>query len=213
MTTIEHAFLGVDAVLTAGLTRRYGWKLAAMAGVAATLPDWDGLTLLWSVNLFDTAHRCWGHSIIACVLLSALFAVGDYRFDWMNRIGRFFLKHFQGKGMAPDTFVLRDHFLWSATFVWVAVGVFAGITHLIGDTIVSGHQSLQNWGIKILWPLSDCEVAYPLIPWGDVGVSVVFTLGLFAMLRWQARARSVAAVTLVAVALYVTLRGFVMPFH
>jgi len=213
MTTIEHAFLGVDAVLATGLTRWYGWKLATVAGVIATLPDWDGLTLLWSVNLFDTAHRCWGHSIFVCMLLSALFASGDYRFDGINRIGWFFLKRFQGKGMAPDTFVLRNHFSWAATLVWVTVGVFAGFTHLIGDIIVSGHQSLQNWGIKVLWPLSDHEVAYPLIPWGDVGVSVIFSLGLFAMLRWQTRVRPIAIVTLVAVALYVAFRGFVIPFQ
>jgi len=46
MTTYEHAMLGITGALAAGLHRRYGWQIVAMAGVTAVLPDWDGLSLL-----------------------------------------------------------------------------------------------------------------------------------------------------------------------
>ena len=46
MQALEHAMLGGGLVLAAGLHRRFGWQLAASAAVCATLPDWDGLTVL-----------------------------------------------------------------------------------------------------------------------------------------------------------------------
>jgi hypothetical protein len=46
MTFFEHGMVGINGALAAGLDRRYGWPIVAMAGVSAMLPDWDGLTIL-----------------------------------------------------------------------------------------------------------------------------------------------------------------------
>ena len=46
MTFYEHAMLGATLALVAGLQRRHGWRIVAMAAVAAVLPDWDGLTIV-----------------------------------------------------------------------------------------------------------------------------------------------------------------------
>ena len=53
MTTYDHAMLGVCGVLATGCQRRYGWPLVATAAVAAVLPDWDGLSLLFGAAAFD----------------------------------------------------------------------------------------------------------------------------------------------------------------
>ncbi|HID24106.1 MAG TPA: hypothetical protein EYP14_17130 [Planctomycetaceae bacterium] len=69
MTTFEHAMLGVNGAIAAGLTRRHGWRLAAVAGLAAAAPDWDGLTLVFGSAAFAAGHRLWGHNLVACVFV------------------------------------------------------------------------------------------------------------------------------------------------
>jgi hypothetical protein len=49
MTVYEHAMLGINGALAAGLAPRYGWPIVAMAGAAAVLPDLDGLTILFGI--------------------------------------------------------------------------------------------------------------------------------------------------------------------
>ena len=39
--------LGASLALAARLQSRHGWRIVAMAAVAAVLPDWDGLTILF----------------------------------------------------------------------------------------------------------------------------------------------------------------------
>ena len=56
MTTFEHAMVGVNGALAAGLTRRCGWKVASMAGLVAVSPDWDGLTLILRAWEFTTVY-------------------------------------------------------------------------------------------------------------------------------------------------------------
>lgn len=45
MTTFEHAMLGANGVVASGLHDRFGWRLVALAAIAAIVPDWDGLTV------------------------------------------------------------------------------------------------------------------------------------------------------------------------
>ncbi|MFZ1936070.1 MAG: hypothetical protein WCB27_09895 [Thermoguttaceae bacterium] len=49
--------------------------------------------------------------------------------------------------------------------------------------------------------------AYPLVRWGDVGATLIFAASMFAMLRWPARLRTIAAASLLAVAAYMAFRG------
>lgn len=81
MTTFEHAMVGINGALAAGLHRHYQWCIAALAGLAAIAPDWDGLKILGGMHLFDHAHCAWGHSFLTCVILGCVLAGLDYRFD------------------------------------------------------------------------------------------------------------------------------------
>ena len=88
MTTYEHVMLGVNGALATGLHHRYHWKIVALAGIAAALPDWDGLTWFISNEAFGQGHRVWGHNILACLMIGVLFGLLDYRFDLVTRAAR-----------------------------------------------------------------------------------------------------------------------------
>ncbi|GHT40760.1 hypothetical protein FACS189443_1560 [Planctomycetales bacterium] len=208
MTTIEHALLGADLVLAAGLNRRFGWQLAALAGVCAVLPDWDGLTILWSVPLFDTTHRSWGHGLLTSAVVGVFFALIDYRFDLMQRVAGFFRRLLRVQ--IPDTLLQRRQQLsFSGACIWVAVAIVASYSHLLADIIVSGTATLADWDVKIFFPFSDKGIVYPLVPWGDVGNTVILLLGMFAMLRWNNRVQTIAVITLSLVIAYSMIRGMV----
>jgi hypothetical protein len=46
-----------------------------------------------------------------------------------------------------------------------------------------------------------------MVSWGDVGVSVAFVSGMFAMWRWPRHVQPIAALTLLAVVTYLVCRG------
>ncbi len=95
--------------------------------------------------------------------------------------------------------------------LWLAVGVLAAYSHLLVDVFFSAGKGQPVWGVPLLWPFSDAAWAYPLVPWGDIGTTVIFAAGMFAMLRWRAWTRTIAAGSLAAVAAYVALRGVAFP--
>ena len=207
MTTFEHALLGINGVLAAGLDRRHGWGLAAMAGVAAVLPDWDGVSVLWSAALFDQGHRVWGHNVFVCSLIGLLFGLADWKMDLVTRCGRGLAKLFRVCTDGP-TAVTSDRPFVTAGLVWLGVALVASWSHLVVDLMFSGHSQLSDWELQLFWPISNRGFVYPLVPWGDIGATVVFVLGMFALLRWPARRQVVAGLTLVAVFAYIVVRGF-----
>jgi len=87
--------IGINGALAAGLQRNHGWKIVALAGVAAISPDWDGLTLVAGMSTFNQAHRVWGHNVLVVVLLGAALAAVDYRFDLMTRVARGTMRRIQ----------------------------------------------------------------------------------------------------------------------
>ncbi len=91
--------------------------------------------------------------------------------------------------------------------LWIAVGVAAAYSHLLMDVFFSGGKNFQNWGVRLLWPFSRTEWAYPLVPWGNIGATVILAASMFAMLRWRARTQTIAALSLIAVALYMIVCG------
>ncbi len=208
MTTLEHALVGANLVLASGLNRRFGWQLVAVAGVCAVMPDWDGLTILWSVPLFDAAHRVWGHAFLPCFLVAALFAVLDYRFDFMARWAQAFSRWIN-TGIPPEQLERRRCLTVYGAAVWIAVGIIAACSHLLTDMVVSGTATLSDWDVKLLWPFSDRGFVYPLVPWGDAGNMLIMIGGMFAMLRWKNRIQSSAIVTLCGVVGYTLMRGLV----
>lgn len=205
MTVFEHALVGVDGAIAAGLHRRYGWQIVALAGCAAALPDWDGLTILCGAWLYAEGHRVWGHNLLVAALLAALFAAVAFRFDILTRIQQWFARRwpaFAAKGAGPA----RARSLGGLA-VWVLVGIAAAYSHLLADLVFSHGAGLPEWGLPLVWPFAQATWAWPLAPWGDAGTTVVLATGMFAMLRWPGRVQPLAAGTLLAAAGYIALRG------
>jgi membrane-bound metal-dependent hydrolase YbcI (DUF457 family) len=206
MTTFEHAMVGVNGTLAVGLHRRYAWPIVAMAGVAAVVPDWDGLSILFGARVFDQVHRAVGHNLLVAVLVGAVLAAIEYRYGVALRLKEFagkWLRMFASEESPPQ----RSRFRASELFLWVAVGITASLSHLAGDLVFSGHETLSDWGLKLLWPFSDQVWAYPLVHWGDPGVTLIFVGGMFAMIRWRPRVQGIALLTLILVVGYIALRG------
>ncbi len=201
VTTFEHALLGINGVLAAGLHRQHGWQIAAVAGVAAVGPDWDGLPILFSVAWFDAAHRVWGHNVFACVLLGIALGVADYRFDLVTRAARF-VGRFLQLNLSERALKIRRTFRRTDLCVWVVVSVLAALSQLPADLVVSGTATLNDWELQLFWPISRRGWVFPLIPWGDIGVTLIFVAGMFGMLRWKTRVQQIACLTLSAVVGY-----------
>ena len=183
MTTFEHAMLGVDLVIASGLDRKHGWRLAAMAGVAAVLADWDGF-------LFST-HRAWGHGILPCFLIAVLWGLLDYRFDLISRLASRAVR-FTKVTVPEGLLARRTVFSKGEAMLWCVVSIIAAQTHAPCDMIVSGTKSLPDWEVLWLWPFSSKGFVYPLVPWGDVGITLILFAGMFVMLRYRERRQYVA---------------------
>jgi membrane-bound metal-dependent hydrolase YbcI (DUF457 family) len=213
VTTYEHAMLGACGVLATGLfrKRRYGWPLVAIGAVAAVLPDWDGLSLALGPAMFDRLHRAAGHNLLVCVLVGAVAAAFDYRYSLVcraARLARSRLGRFLNDPRAPSP--IRRRFRARELGVWIAVGVAASLSHLAADLVFSGHARLADWGLTLFWPFSDREYVFPMVRWGDALPTVIFVVGMLAMLRWPARIERIARLTLVAEIGYIVLRGILL---
>ncbi|MDR2643010.1 MAG: metal-dependent hydrolase [Planctomycetaceae bacterium] len=204
MTTIEHAFLGVDIVLATGLVRRFGWQLAALAGICAVVPDWDALTIIYSLEVFGEAHRVWGHNFLVCILVGLLIGCADYCFDIITRVSRGVLDMFKISGL-DDNFSGRVGHSGLCFVVWLCIAVVASLSHLAADVVSSGAEGLPDWELKLLVPFSDRGFIYPLHSWGDVGVTLIFVSGMFAMLKWKSKTMLIARLTILAVITYIIL--------
>lgn len=206
MTPYEHAMVGITGVLATGLNRRYGWPIAGLAAVAAVSPDWDGLALVAGSAAFAARHRVWGHNVLVCVLSGLLLGVVDYRFDMVGCCGRYLTRKLRlsRSGGEPRLREARSLGGWVA---WISVAILAALSHLLADLLFSGSATLPAWELQPWWPLSRAGYAFPWVPWGDPGVSIVFVAGMFAMWKWSRRLQPISLVTLAAVVLYVVVRG------
>jgi hypothetical protein len=207
MSPFEHAMLAVNGCLATRLQEKWGWSIAAVAGVSALTPDWDGLTLLGSGALFAQAHRVWGHNLMAAASIGVLLGLIDYRFDVLGHCGRR-LRRWLPDPPRPVQWRVEQHRSVRGYLLWSIVAAAAALSHLAGDLLFSGGMGLADWELQLAWPFSPRGWVYPMVPWGDVGVTLVFSAGMFAMLRRPAGVTQVARVTLIAVALYVLVRGF-----
>lgn len=211
MTTFEHAMVGATACLSTGVHRTYGWKIVAVAALAGISPDWDGLTLLVSNSAFAAGHRVWGHNLLAAVTGGILVAAVDYRWDVVTRIARLLIgiTRLQLADATVLTVRGRDERNRRGV-VWIATAVIAALLHLPSDLIVSGTDTLPDWKLPLLWPFSDRSWVYPLVQWGDPGITFVFVVGTFAMLRWKSHLQLIGALTLGGVVGYAVIFGLVM---
>ncbi|MEO8499200.1 MAG: metal-dependent hydrolase [Planctomycetota bacterium] len=204
MTSFEHAMLGINGVLAAGLQRRYAWRIAALAGVAAISPDWDGLTILGGIELFDHAHRAWGHSVFTCAVLACVLAGLDFRFDLVGQGERLlcWALRLPSKALAtrPDRNMNR-------LMIWLLVAIVSTMSHLAADLVYSGTAELSDWHLQLLWPFSSQGFVFPMVHWGDVGVTILFVIGMFAMVRRRDWIQPIALITLILVLVYIVIRG------
>jgi hypothetical protein len=206
MTSFEHALVGVDAALAAGLDRRFSWPIVAFAAVASVLPDWDGLTLFLGASMFADAHRVWGHNLLVAGLLGAVTAVLVYQGDVLPRIHRRLARRWPMLSTDTLTETTPKHST-GQLLAWIATGVIAAYVHLLADLVFSANSQLPVWGLPLLWPWNHTAWAYPLVPWGDIGTSVVLAAGMFAMVRYPKRRSIIAIGALAAVVLYIAVRG------
>jgi membrane-bound metal-dependent hydrolase YbcI (DUF457 family) len=203
MTTFEHAMLGVCGALACGLHKKHGWRLPTVAGVAAVSPDWDGLTILISIQLFDVGHRVWGHNLLIAAVVGALIGVLDAYWDLSGRGYKTLLRLTR---QSTDTAETTGNATRPAA-IWCTVAMLAALSHLPADLVYSGGHGLTDWNLQLLWPFSTRGFVYPLVRWGDVGATLIFVAGMFGMLRWRGRTQGIAAVTLLSVVLYIVVRG------
>ncbi len=206
MTTFEHAMLGANGVVACGLQRRYGWRLVALAGVAAVAPDWDGLTVLFDASVFDQGHRVWGHNVFACCLIGVFISMLDLRFNLTGRLVAW-LRTFRMVQQATTEDASGASTVTPGFVVFAAVAVVAALSQIPADAVVSGGHGLEDWPVQYLWPVADAEIVYPLVPWGDPGITIVFCIGMIAAARFGKRLQLIAASTLMGVAGYIAVRG------
>jgi len=201
--------LGINGAIAAGVDARYGWKIVALAGVAAVAPDWDGLPMLVDMASYERGHRVWGHNLLACLVIGAMIGTIDYRFDISGRVAGRLVKFGPFAELAPQ---IEQRSEWSIPewLAWIVVAVAAALSQIPADAVVSGGEGLSDWALKPLWPFSDYRFVFSLVPWGNIGVTILFAIGMLALARWKRRVRAIATATLVAVVAYIVVWGFWM---
>lgn len=208
MTTPEHALVGIHAAFSLGVHRRLGWQAVALAAVASVLPDWDGLLILIDIRLFDQGHRVWGHNLISITLTSMLLAISEVRWSWISKLGNLLVKHLPLKEPSAshsEPSVSEYHPVFSSLLL---VAILSQLLHLPCDMVVSGGGGLADWAIQPWWPFSDRGYVFPLIPWGDVGPTVILMAGVIIAAKRPERTSAISAITLTLLVAYLLLRGW-----
>ena len=88
-----------------------------------------------------------------------------------------------------------------------AAGAGASLSHLAADLVYSSHPRMQDWPLRLLWPFSPRDFAFPVVHWGDVGATIIFVVEMFALVRWPTRAQPIACLSLAGVCLYLAIRS------
>lgn len=221
MTTPEHALVGIHAAFSVGVHRRLGWQAVALAAVASVLPDWDGLLILIDIRLFDQGHRVWGHNLISITLTSLLLAISEVRWSWISKLGNLLVKHLprlrETRAIDRDgrhtecacynkSHPLSEYHPVFSSLLFVAI--LSQLLHLPCDMVVSGGGGLADWEIQPWWPFSDRGYVFPLIPWGDVGPTVILMAGVIIAAKRPERTSAISAITLTLLVAYLLLRGW-----
>ena len=208
MTFFEHAMLGSTLALAAGLHRRFGWRIVIMAGVAAMLPDWDGLTLIFGSSAYDLAHRVWGHNLLVAGCSGGLVGVAECFWNVSDRV-RQRLARFAPSLASPTPLSSPDGDSRTPALylTWFLIGAVASFSHLAADLVYSSHPRMQDWPLRLLWPFSRRDFAFPIIHWGDLGATIIFVAEMFAVYFWPSRIRVIASATLTAVVGYILVRA------
>lgn len=176
--------------------------MVVMAELASNLPDWDGLPMLVDMQRFEWGHRVWGHNVFTILLTASLIAWLQHRYRWIEIAGQ------RARRLLPADVSLAIPSERVPPMVYFLVALAAQLVHLPCDMVVSGGNGLTDWLVRPLWPMLDTGWALPLIPWGDVGPTVILMAGALGVAKARQRASSVSIVTLVGLVTYLMVRGW-----
>jgi hypothetical protein len=204
MTTPEHTLVGIHRALAAGCQRRFGWPAVVLAGLASNVPDWDGLPMLFDMQRFEAGHRVWGHNLLAILFSSLVLGWTQARFHWIEPIG----SRVRHRLSLPVSAPLPAFSVSWAMLIFAAVAGIVQVVHLPCDMVVSGGEGLTDWLVKPFWPFSNAGYVFPLIPWGDIGPTVILMAGAIAIARRAGSTSAISAGTLAVLCLYLVGRGW-----
>ena len=218
MTTPEHTLVGVHLAFAMGRHRRIGLAAVTVAAVASNLPDLDGLPMLVDMSRFESGHRVWGHNVFVIGLMSLLVGGSQVVGRWADGMTDWLVRQLGGppdrtNGLSNGSRALggggvRSRERFRELVGWIGIALIVQLVHLPCDMVVSGGRGLTDWPVAPLWPVSRTGYVLPLVPWGDVGPTVILMAGVIQMARVRGRYQSIALVTLTVLVLYLAGRGW-----
>ena len=209
MTTPEHTLVGIHLAIAAGSHRWSGWPLVGLAALASNVPDLDGLPMLIDMQRFEQLHRVLFHNFLAIVLTSAMLACSEAYWGWINRLTRLLILKFatpESANGAPAT-VVGGQSPWILT-LFFSTAFVAQTAHLPCDMVVSGGSGLSDWHVLPFWPFSDRGFVFALVPWGDIGPTLILMAGTIWMAKRRSGLSRIALITLSTLIVYLLVRGW-----
>lgn len=207
MTTPEHSLVGIHVAFALGLHRKVGWRSVVFAALVSNVPDWDGLPMLFDMQRFESGHRVWGHNFMAIFLTSITLGWTQVRWDWIGRMTRWVMSKFPA---SPSMVDKDDPFQprgITGVLIFACIGLMAQVLHLLCDMAVSGGKGLSNWAIEPFWPFSKSAYDFPLIPWGDVGPTVILMVGIIMVAKRKEFVCRISILTLATLLGYLVARS------
>jgi membrane-bound metal-dependent hydrolase YbcI (DUF457 family) len=186
---------GGTVALALGSHRHREWMLVAVAGAAAAMPDWDGLSLALGSTAYAIGHRVWGHNLLVASATGALAGGFGYLCRLSTRVRRAAVHYWP----QVETSVFADRFSGRCLTTYIIMGLLASLSHLPADMVYNGHPQMQSWPVQLLWPFSAQGWVCPLVAWGDITTTLIFVGAMFALYRWPRQAQGIAGLTLLAV--------------
>ena len=206
MTSPEHTLVGIHFAFVTGVHRFVGWRGVAMAGVASNIPDWDGIPMLFDMQRFESGHRVWGHCVLSILFTSLLIGFIQARWDVIGRVTVWLQR------TLPTTAIVaaqQDTAWLIGGFVFALIGMCAQLLHLPCDMVVSGGNGLSDWAVQPWWPFSNAAYVYPLIPWGDIGPTIILMAGIIAIAKRNAQISQTSCLTIGTLSGYLFVRGLI----
>ncbi len=160
--------------------------------------------MLINMQRFEAGHRVWGHNFLVISLTALLLGWTQARFGWIECMGRRFYRGSFSAEQVPT--IAKSGVSKIATFSLIAF--LAQAVHLPCDMVVSGGTGLSDWLVRPLWPFSDLGFVWALIPWGDVGPTVILMAGAIGIAKRPDRSASLASITLLVLCAYLGVRGW-----
>ena len=147
----------------------------------------------------------WGHNLLVVGLSAILVSGLAYRYQWPIRFQQWMGKRWRVFALNGEAACIPV--CTGGWRLWTTVGLLAAYSHLLSDVLFSAGRDKHVWGVPLGWPFSPFAMAYPLVLWGDIGVTLLFVAGMFAMFRWRPATRTIAASVLAMVIGYIAVRG------